>query len=320
MQQSLKYLGPGNFAIVMGLCGLALAWLRARPLMGDGALQAAGAIALLAALLFVALLAASLLRWLRHREAVLEDLRHPVRHAFFAALPISLILLATLAHALFPHAGWVAPLWQLGCAAQFGVTLWVLARYLRGPAAGLAGLTPVLIIPVVGNVLAPLAGTGLGAQDWAAAQFGLGLFLWPLVVALLWLRLVQQGLWPERLWSTTFITVAPPAVVGLAALQLGAPPLLAWMAWGIGLGFLLLSAGLLPRLRRQGFQLPWWGMSFPLAAFAALTLRLELQGLGIALLALASLTVAGLLLATWRAARGGRLWVPEPVASLSPSP
>ena len=320
MQQSLKHLGPGNFAIVMGLCGLGLAWARARATMGEGALWTASAIAALAALVFVALLAASLLRWMRHREAVLEDLRHPLRQAFFAAIPISLILLATLAHALLGHTGWIAALWWLGCGAQFGVTLWVLARYLRGPAAGLAGLTPVLFIPVVGNVLAPLAGEGLGHAQWAAAQFGLGLFLWPLVLALLWLRLVQQGLWPERLWATTFITVAPPAVVGLAALQMGAPPALAWMSWGLALAFLLLSAALLPRLRRQGFQLPWWGMSFPLAAFAALSLRLQVPGLAIALLALASLTVAGLLLATWRAARGGRLWVPEPVATLAASP
>ena len=45
MQQSLKYLGPGNFAIVMGLCGLGLAWARARATMGEGALWTASAIA-----------------------------------------------------------------------------------------------------------------------------------------------------------------------------------------------------------------------------------------------------------------------------------
>lgn len=319
MQQSLKHLGPGNFAMVMGLAGLALAWKRAEDLMGAQALWGAAAFGLLAALFFVALLGASLLRWRRHPEAWQEDLRHPVRHAFVAALPVSMILVSTVAWALLGRHPLVQALWMLGCALQFGVTVWVLARFLKGPAVGMAALTPVLIIPVVGNVLAPLAGPGLGHAPWAAAQFGLGLLLWPLVMGLLLLRLVQQGLWPERLLATTFISVAPPAVVGLSALQLGAPELLGWMAWGMALGFLLLSASVLGRVRRQGFALPWWAMSFPIAAFAALSLRLVGGLLGIALLALASVVVLGLLLATWRALRAGQLWVPEPVATLQPA-
>ena len=118
--------------------------------------------------------------------------------------------------------------------------------------------------------------------------------------------------------ATGFITIAPPAVVGLAALQFGAPPVLAWMAWGVALGFLLLSLTLLPRLKRTGFALPFWALSFPLAAFAALTLRLQTGPLSLLLLALASVVVFGLLLATLRAARGGTLWVAEPVAVIVP--
>jgi tellurite resistance protein len=316
--QSLRHLGPGNFAMVMGLAGLGLAWHRAEPLMGPVAGTLSAALAALAALVFVALSVASVLRALRHPEAWAEDLKHPVRHAFVAAIPISLILLATLAYGFWGAKLWVAAAWGLGCVAQAAVTLWVLARWWRGPAVGHAGLTPVLIIPVVGNVLAPLAGVGLGFEAWSAAQFGLGLFLWPLVLALLFQRLVTHGLWPERLLATGFITIAPPAVVGLGALQFGAPAVLAWMAWGVALGFLLLSLTLLPRLKRTGFALPFWALSFPLAAFAALTLRLPTGPLSLLLLALASVVVFGLLLATLRAARGGTLWVAEPVAVIVP--
>lgn len=316
--QSLRHLGPGHFAMVMGLAGLGLAWHRAEPLMGSVAGTLSAAIAALAAAVFVALSVASVLRALRHPEAWAEDLKHPVRHAFVAAIPVSLILLATLGFGLWGAHPLVAAAWGLGCLAQAAVTLWVLARWWRGPAVGHAGLTPVLIIPVVGNVLAPLAGVGLGFEAWSAAQFGLGLFLWPLLLALLFQRLVTHGLWPERLLATGFITIAPPAVVGLGALQFGAPPVLAWMAWGVALGFLGLSLTLLPRLKRTGFALPFWAMSFPLAAFAALTLRLQGGVLAVGLLALASVVVVGLLLATVRAARAGTLWVPEPVAVIVP--
>ena len=315
--QSLRHLGPGNFAMVMGLAGLALAWRRAEPLMGPLAGAFAAALAAVAGLVFTTLLVASVWRWMRHPEAWIEDLKHPVRHAFVAAIPISLILLATLSFSFWGAKPWVAATWLFGCLVLGAVTLWVLARWWRGPAVGHAGLTPALILPVVGNVLAPLAGVGLGFEAWAAAQFGLGLFLWPMVVALLFQRVLAQGLWPERLLATSFITVAPPAVVGLAALQFGAPSVLAWMVWGIAFGFLMLSATVLPRLQSAGFSVTFWAMSFPLAALAALTLQVSNGSLGLLVLAVASVVVMGLVLATIRAVRNGTLWGPEPVATIT---
>ena len=65
-------------------------------------------------------------------------------------------------------------------------------------------------------------------------------------------------------------------------------------------------------------------MSFPLAAFAALTLRLATPGspmavLGLMLLALASLLILGLLAGTVRGLRDGSLLAPEPAAAILPA-
>ena len=128
-----------------------------------------------------------------------------------------------------------------------------------------------------------------------------------------------------NLLPTTFITIAPPAVIGLAALQLGAPVLLAWVAWGIGLFFLAWSATVFRRAVSQAFSVPFWAMSFPLAAFSALTLRLAQEGSGafqavaMILLALASLVIAALALATVKGLRDGSLLAPEPVAAIVPA-
>lgn len=330
----LEHLMPGWFATVMGWSGLALAWHRAVPALGEaaaGVSLVAGAVALI---VFVLLLAGLLLRWQRHPQAVIEDLRHPVRHAFFAAIPISALLLVTLALAHFgPALPGLGALWLIASLAQFGVTLWVLSRWLRGtPAAGTAawnwgGITPALFIPIVGNVLAPLAGIPLGYASWAAAQFGLGLLFWPVVMVLIFVRFGQAGMLPERLLPTVFIFVAPPAVIGVASLQFGAPALLTWMLWGMAL-FLALWAGTLTRrITDQPFGVPHWGLSFPLAALAVLTLRLADMPEGrwlavpaLALLALASLVILGLTLATLRGLRAGTLLVPEaaPVIPLQP--
>lgn len=324
----LAHMGPGWYATVMGLAGLALAWVAAADRLGPAAATVAAVVALLAALVFALLAVFTVWRGLRHREAWREDRRHPVRHAFVATLPVSLLLLATAAVALRGPDLLAQALWWAGSLSLLGVTVWVLARWWQsavggagavGPAtASWAGVTPALLIPVVGNVLAPLAGVPLGHAEWATAQFGIGLVFWPVVMALLLARVVAHGMFAERLLPTAFIVVAPPAVSALALLALGAPQPVAWALWGAALLSLLWALTTAPRLRVLPFALPHWALSFPLAAFTALTLELAgpaglLASAGIALLALTTLVILALALATLRGLRNGSLLVAEPV-------
>lgn len=78
----------------MGLCGLALAWFRDAPLMGEAASAVVAVIAGLAALVFAVLAVATVLRARCHPEVWADDRRHPVQHTLVAALPLSLTLLA----------------------------------------------------------------------------------------------------------------------------------------------------------------------------------------------------------------------------------
>ncbi len=83
--------------------------------------------------MFVVLAVATVVRVLRHPEAWAEDRRHPVRHTFVAALPIAVILLATVGVAL---AGSQPLLHALdggpAALAQLFVTWWVLSRWWNG--------------------------------------------------------------------------------------------------------------------------------------------------------------------------------------------
>ena len=86
---------------------------------------------------------------------------------------------------------------------------------------------------------------------------------------------------------------------------------------------MLLAGTVFQRAINQPFALSFWGMSFPLAAFAALTLKLaatqpgSMQTLAVATLAAATLVIAALLLATVRGLRDGSLLAPEPVAAIT---
>jgi tellurite resistance protein len=242
----LKYLMPGCFTLVMGLSGLALAWRAAEPGLGEMATGVSLVLGGLAATLFALLALLSLWRWQRYPQALAEDLRHPVRHAFIAAVPVSMLLLAAFAVSL-GWRGWaVEALWWTGSVIELWVMVWVMGRWLApqsGPAAQAGalwpGVTPVLFIPVVGNVVAVFAGVPLGHGAWSATQFGIGVLFWPVTLALVMARRLEHSPLPDRLFPTWFITVAPPSVTGLALLQFETPPLLAQAAWGVALFSLL---------------------------------------------------------------------------------
>jgi tellurite resistance protein len=327
----LKFLMPGWFALVMGYSGWSLAWHRASPFFGEAAETVSAVIGVLAALCLVVLLVASVMRAWRYPEALLEDLKHPVRHAFVAAAPVGAMLVATVGVSQMGSAPIWEALWWVGSVAQLVATWWVLGRWLAPVAAPAPGtppaslwptVTPVLFIPVVGNVVAPLAGVGLGHEVWSVMQMAIGVFFWPVVMALLVARRVGHSPLPDRILPSWFISLAPPSVIGLSLMQFEAPLLWVQAVWGVAAFVLLWLVPLFPRILAQPFAVPFWALSFPIAAFTSLTLRLAqamagqaggavMQGVAVLLLAVTSVLLVWLSLSTVRGLRNGSMLAPE---------
>lgn len=316
---SLQHLGFAWFAMVMGLCGLSLAWARAVPHWGTVAILVSQGAGVLAAGVLALLLFGQFWRLGRYPEALLADIRHPLRHVFVATLPASLVLLSTVGVTHQGYSLWADVLWMLGAAGLLLSTLGVLGRWLQ-PALTAQdfwpAITPVLFIPVVGNVLPALAGVSLGHPVWAAAQLGLSAVLWPVTLALVMVRIGMVGLWPQRLLPTTFIMIAPPSVLALSAHALGASALLVHMLAGVALFFTLLSLTVLRPCLQQPFGMPFWSLSFPLAAVAALGLHLSpdpgvAQWMATVFLLVVSGVIGVLGLATLRGLLRGQLLQPE---------
>jgi tellurite resistance protein len=219
----------------------------------------------------------------RHPEAWAEDRRHPVRHTFVAALPIS--------HAAAGHGGRGAaraatPLVRDACGVGQLSQLWVtavgavalVAR--QRQAGGLCGpgVTPALFIPIVGNVLVPLAGVPLG-HAWSLAQFGIGLLFWPVVLVLLMVRVaVARACGPTGCGPRLHPHRAAGGGGAVGCCSSGAP--LAWAgrcgAWRCSR---LAWVGCRPKaIAALPFGCRTGALSFPLAALAALTLRLAGPG------------------------------------------
>jgi len=323
---ALEHLSPVWFVPVMGWCGVSQAWLRATDHgLGFAALLATFA-GLIALLIFGLVGLLSLLRGFLHRHAWVADLQHPIRQPFMATIPISIMLLASLGVAMFWNTSQAVNdllrgSWLIGALLEIAATVWVTARWLQTKEAGGPGwsaITPILFIPVVGNALAPIAGLSIGWDGWAMAQFGVGLFLWPVMQTLLVVRWVHVGPLPPRMAPSLFIMVVPPCIVGLDLLQMEVALPWIWCLWGIGAFFLALALTQIPKLRGLPFGMPHWGMSFPVAAFTILTLRLAyLAGSdwlvlpSYALLAITTALILWLTFATLRGLFNGVLLAPE---------
>lgn len=321
-----EHLAPSWFTIVMGWCGLSLAWLNATDELGDWALGLGLIGSAIALCIFLLLCVTCVVRLQAHPQAVAADMKHPIRHAFMGTLPLSLMLLAGIGVSLFWSTSRLMDTvltftWMVGSVLEVAATVWVVGRWFNASDKGglqWATFTPVLFIPVIGNVLAPLAGLTIGLENWATAQFSMGLLLWPVLQTMLMIRLAQAGPLPERLSASIFITMVPPSIIGLCFFEFNTPISWMWGSWGIAVFFLVLSLSKIKTILEQPFDLPQWAVSFPMAAFTTLTFRLSQEYAGewllipaIFLLAATSLIVLGLTFRTVRALRQGQLLAPE---------
>jgi len=294
--QPLHRLPFSSFAMVMGLGGLANSWALAAQVF---ALPSAPALALLglASALFAALFGLQLWRLLRHPGSVREEFADPMKSAFFATLSIAMVVLAL---------GW----------------RWILQ------AQNEQAMTPAWFIPVVGNILIPVAGVPLGYPVLSHFCFSVGLTLWLAFFVIALHRVLFMPTMSVRSLPTLFILLAPPSIGFLAsvALEGGQINALAELLFDLALFLALLLASLLPRLLRGRFFLSWWAMTFPSCGWAMAVLVYARLRPGAAIETLAalavlatSLLVLGIAALTLRHFWSGA-WALEDLAEVKPEP
>ena len=318
----LEHLSPAWFVPAMGWTGLGLSWARAIQGLGEPAHLVALACASLASLMLVGVGLGMALRWRVHPGAFWADAVHPIKHTFWSALPIGMVLLAALWISLthVTHAA-MTLWWGVGALGELATTLWVIARWLRPKASGgtpLSALTPVIFLPLVGNLLVPWAGVPLGHLTWSSVQMGLGLLLWPVGFTLLWVRLRRFGPLPARMTPTWFILVVPPSAAALSLSLFDPPGGLLWTLWGIAAACLMWALTQLKTIISLEFSLPHWGTSFPLAAFTSMSLMMAQRPEGawlwapaMGMLAITSVVLWWLSRMTWRGLSRGALLRPD---------
>lgn len=310
----LEHFPVALFSTVMGMMGLTLVWKKASEVLGAYAIIWHILIVITAVLISVLALA-YLLKLQRFPKQVYAEFNHPIKISFFPAFSIGLMLIASALAESMP--GLATLIWCLGITLQLLVTLVLINLWIHKTHWQIAHATPAWFIPIVGNIIAPVAGVALGFHEISWFFFSLGIVFWIVLKVLIFNRIIFHDPIPERLLPTLFILIAPPAVgfIAYRGLNGGVIDNFAHVLYYTAMFLVLLLFSQINYFRKLPFFVSWWAYSFPLAAFTVGTLIMfEHQGsvfyqaLSLVMLVLVSVLLGLLIYKTIRSAISGELF------------
>lgn len=272
------------FAIIMGLSGFCLAWVQSPwHMLLPKAFEALTvyisiifSVVVIALFIFITILLC--LRIIYCKEEVKKDLKHPVKLNFFAAVSVSLILISNLllflSHniAFFNIIGFylAQSVFVLGAFLHFALTLFTFNSWLNHPHYKIESTNPAWFIPVVGNIIVPLAAMQYNHTLTAYFFFSIGFIFWLILFTIILYRLFFHEPLPAKLTPMLCILLAPPSIgfVSYLAISNNSVDLFAIALYSMALFIFLLLMLNIKRLAKAPFFLSAWAFSFPLAAFA----------------------------------------------------
>lgn len=261
----IRFFPISFFSIVMGLTGFAIAVQRAEEVLGLPA-GAGQVLVWFAAAVFLLLAGAYGTKMLRYRAEVAKELNHPIKLSFFPTISISLVLLSIAFRSAQPELSFA--LFALGAPLQLGFTLFVMSRWIGHTHFEIQHSNPSWFIPVVGNILVPIAGMAHGLSEMSWFFFSIGVVFWLVLLTIIMNRVIFHHPLPEKLLPTFFILIAPPAVGFISYVKLtGGLDGFARVLFYTALFTVLLLGALQKKFRGIQFFLSWWAYSFPTAAF-----------------------------------------------------
>jgi len=314
----LEHFPISFFAVVMGLAGLTISFKKVEHLWHWGT-QISPVLFAISAAVYLLVATTYLIKFVQHSKYVVEEFRHPIRLSFFPTISIGVLLLVIAGEGILPQPLSMA-LWAVGSTVQLIFTLIILSAWIHHEKFQIHHSNAAWFIPIVGNILVPVAGMPFGFVEISWFFFSIGILFWIVLLSILMNRFFFHNPIPSKLLPTLFILIAPPAV-----------GFIAWMRIHKGVlddpGRILYYAALFTTMllffqwkqfAKVKFALPWWAYSFPTASITiASTLMLEKVGgtffaiLVPVLLTFLTFMVLVLVVNTFRSMAKGEICVPE---------
>ncbi len=261
----LKFFPIMMYAIVMGMSGLTITYQKAGDWIGFPHIIGTS-LMYLTTVAFIIISAIYIIKYFKYAMAVKKEFTHPIRINFFAAISISMLMLAIIFKEVNPTIS--AIFWYPGTALHFYLTMHTISFWINHNQE-LAHSNPAWFIPIVGNVLVPVAGVGFASTGILMYFYSVGMFFWAILFAIILNRIVFHHQLAGKFMPTMFILIAPPAVGFIAYFKMfGVIDIFAMSLFNIALFFTLLVAFMYKNFLKIKFFISWWAFVFPIAAMA----------------------------------------------------
>jgi tellurite resistance protein len=250
------------FAIVMGFSGLTLVYQKATTFLGI--FDISSTLIAIDTLLLVVISSLYLYKITKYRDEVKKELTHPVRINFFAASAISFLLISAIYHDICHEASII--FFTIGTVLQTFFTLYTITYWFNNNLE-ITHSNPAWFIPIVGNVVVPVAGVGLVSNHLLMYYFSIGLFFWIVLTAILINRIIFHNQLAVKFMPTLFIFIAPPSVAFISYIKMyGNYDFFASLLFNLAIFFTLLLLFMYKNFMKLKFFISWWAFTFPLAA------------------------------------------------------
>ncbi len=259
------------FTIVMGFSGLTIVYQKAYHVL-DFPHIVSNVLIVITTISFGIIATIYLLKSMLYFANVKEEYNHPVRINFFATFSISLLLFSIMYHDISIDVATI--LLFVGAVLHLFLTLRTITFWIAQN-QDITHTNPAWFLPIVGNVLVPIAGAGIVSNFVLLFFFSVGIFFWIILFAFILNRIIFHHQLAQKFLPTLFILIAPPAIGFIAYVKIyGSIDMVAMFLFNIAIFFTLLVLFMYKQFVGIKYAISWWAYIFPLAAIAIASLLL----------------------------------------------
>ncbi|KYH34759.1 hypothetical protein CLTEP_12240 [Clostridium tepidiprofundi DSM 19306] len=209
-------------------------------------------------------------KFIKYTEEVKLEFKNPVKLSFFPTISISLLLLSVAF--LDVNLSISKILWYFGTIIHAIFTYKIISVWMFHPNIDIKNFNPAWFIPVVGNIIVPIAGVKHFNIELSWFFYSIGLLFWIVLFTIFIYRIIFHHPLPEKLLPTLAILISPPAIGFISYVKLthsvdSFARILYYFALFLTT-FLLKEYKLFSRIK---FYLSWWAYTFPISAMTIAT-------------------------------------------------
>ena len=209
---------------------------------------------------------------LKHKDEVLKEFAHPIRINFFAAFSISTLLVSMVIQPYIDELAHI--LFIFGAIFHIFFTFYTI-KYWIDNNPEMQHSNPAWFIPIVGNLIVPIASNGYFNDTILYFYFAIGIFFWIVLFSIILNRIIFHQQFMPKFMPTLFILIAPPAVGFLSYVKLiGGLDFFAHMLFSLALFFTILIFFMYKKFMNIKFFISWWAFTFPSAAMTIATIKM----------------------------------------------